>query len=340
MLQSKNTMATNSSSVNPTAEARVKFSAVKRSIYLLTSVFFLLICIFLVLLGMRSGSRHDRDFQLVSKIRGRFSSAAKPKIDLIAKKRSVPLALRTDEVMTDVSGKHVLPKPVVDKKTVVAFVFGQSNAANNNPVRNLILDNRVSNYWNGKFYLASDPLLGSTGGGGSVWPLVAYKLMSTGFAEKVILLSSGIGGTSVVDWSNGGELHQTLIKRLDEAVLEGLSVNYFLWHQGEADHPSAGGVDLVAYEASMRQIIALTKTYFPASKFFVSIATRCGDLGPSKELENTQRRLTKLNGVFLGPNTDNIGDEGRFDGCHLSGVGIDKHSDWWVDAVTHPQHFH
>jgi hypothetical protein len=318
--------------------AKMKSSAKKYGFYLLTLVFFVLTAISMVLLGMRSASRHDRIFQLVSNMKNHFISAAKPKIDQIAKKRSVPIALRSDPVMSDISGKHELPKPAVTSKTVVAFAFGQSNAANSSSVRNLILDDRVLNYWDGKFYMTSDPLLGSTGGGGSVWTLVAYKLMQMGIAEKVILISSAVGGTSVVDWTSGGELYQTMVKRLDEAVKEGLSVNYFLWHQGETDHPYAGGVGLVEYEEGMKQIISLTKKYFPTSKFFVSIATRCGDLGPSKELQNTQRNLSKLKGVFLGPNTDDIGNDGRYDRCHLSGSGIDTHSDRWVNALIHPQH--
>jgi hypothetical protein len=310
----------------------------KYSFYVLILVIFVSIAFSMMYLGMRSAYRNDKVFQLVSDMRNHFRFEENPKIDQIAAKRSVPLALRSDPVMNNLAGKHELPKPLVTTKTVVAFAFGQSNAANSSTARNLILDDRVLNYWDGKFYMTSDPLIGSTGGGGSVWTVVAYKLMQMGFADKVILISSAVGGTSVVDWTNGGELYQTMVKRLDEAVREGLSVNYFLWHQGETDHPSAGGVGLVEYEKGVKQIISLTKKYFPTSKFFVSIATRCGNLGPSKELQNTQKNLSKLKGVYLGPNTDVIGDEGRYDRCHLSEAGLNTHSDMWVKALTQPLH--
>ena len=40
-----------------------------------------------------------------------------------------------------------------------------------------------------------------------------------------------------------------------------------------------------------------------------------------------------MSGVYLGPNTDLIGLEDRYDDCHFSGRGLQKHSEGWVKAI-------
>jgi hypothetical protein len=80
------------------------------------------------------------------------------------------------------------------------------------------------------------------------------------------------------------------------------------------------------------------KDFFPNSKFFVARASRCAYfLPPSAQLTNAQSEMAKDFGVFLGPNTDDIGLEDRFDRCHLSASGIERHSDGWVSAIKATQ---
>src|SRR2546425_3481295 len=54
------------------------------------------------------------------------------------------------------------------RRIMVALVFGQSNSSNSGQTRRTARE-RVYNYYQGKLYLAQDPLLGADGDGGSVW---------------------------------------------------------------------------------------------------------------------------------------------------------------------------
>ena len=77
-------------------------------------------------------------------------------------------------------GKHEMPRPVVTPRTMVAFVFGQSNSANHGDEKFRTASPAAANFWNGKYFAAEDPLLGATGRGGSPWTLMANKLIEAG----------------------------------------------------------------------------------------------------------------------------------------------------------------
>jgi hypothetical protein len=234
--------------------------------------------------------------------------------------------------LVDYPDKREVSRPVVGPRTLVAFTFGQSNSANYGSER-FSADNRnILNYWDGDYFLAEDPLLGAAGMKGSVWTLAANKLVAAKAFDQVILLAAGVGSTSVRDWTTGGWLNGMLEARLADAKAAGLTVTHFLWHQGEADNNDAG---VAGYDSAMRPIIALTKRYFPQSKFFVAQATVClRSPGPNAALRNVQRDLARLPGVYAGPNTDEIGFDGRFDDCHMNGKGLEKHADGWAAAIA------
>jgi hypothetical protein len=251
--------------------------------------------------------------------------------------RSEALFTRTNEFqqLTAYYGKHVVPRPGITSRTMVAFVFGQSNSANQNLQRFHASSDKVVNFWNGQYFRADDPLLGATGENGGFATLMADNLVTSGTFDGAIILAAGVGSTSVLEWTTGGRLNGMLEKRLAEAKAARLAVTHFLWHQGETDNYEN---HVAEYAAAMRPIIALTKRYFPNSKFFVARATICGTsqtrVPPNLELQAIQLSLTELPGVYAGPNSDDIGLEDRPDGCHFGASGQIKHADAWVEAIT------
>lgn len=284
----------------------------------LLTLFCLAVCLAMVLIGMRSAARHDKLFVCVRDIKQALSPTTEP----ASFQRNEYLQL------TFFPGKVVVAEPVVTDRTMVAFAFGQSNSANTGGERYAASSANVINFSGGKFYRAADPLLGASGTGGSVWVNLANKLIAGGVADRVIINSAGIGGTSISEWRKGGRLHSMLVRRLEEA--KRLSpVTDFLWHQGEADNPAG----LAHYESGMREIIELTKRYFPKSNFFVAVATRRADAPVSPELQAIQAHLTSIPGVYAGPNTDEIGPDDRYDGTHFSGRGIERHAAGWIQAI-------
>ena len=234
--------------------------------------------------------------------------------------------------LVDYPDKREVRQPVVAPGTLVAFTFGQSNSANTGSERHRAETRKVLNYWDGRYYLAEDPLLGASGMKGSVWTLAANKLVAARTFDQVILLAAGVGSTSAQEWTTRGRLNVMFEARLADAKAAGLTVTHFLWHQGESDNSDSG---VAGYDAAMRPIIALTKRHFPQSKFFVAQATLCLRSPPANAaLRKIQLDLTQIPGVYPGPNTDEIGFDGRYDDCHLNGLGLDKCADGWVTAIA------
>ena len=229
-------------------------------------------------------------------------------------------------------GRREIARPPITPRTMVAFVFGQSNSANHGDEKFRAHSPAVANFWRGKYFAAEDPLLGASGGGGSPWVLFADKVITAGAFDGVILIAAGVGATPVQAWTTGGALNGMLEERLAETKAAGLTVTHFLWHQGESNNSAAGVAD---YDAAMQPIIALTRRTFPQSKFFVAQASLCGRGNvPSIELQKIQLGLSRLPGVFAGPNTDEIGFADRYDGCHLNGRGLEKHAAGWAAAIA------
>ena len=111
-------------------------------------------------------------------------------------------------IKTDVFGRVVtcegsmeVPLPRQGKGTAVFLIIGQSNAANY-ASRAFRSEHgaAVANYFAGKAYIASSPLLGSDGPWGEYWTEVANRLVEAGVFKSIILVSSAIGGTSVKQW--------------------------------------------------------------------------------------------------------------------------------------------
>ena len=68
---------------------------------------------------------------------------------------------------------------------------------------------------------------------------------------------------------------------------------------------------------------------------YISIASRCWERSGDPGIQNAQRALVQLKqGILAGPNTDILGLEYRYDGCHFSGRGLDAVADLWLDALT------
>ncbi len=274
-------------------------------------------CIASLLIGMHSGSTRDRMFRAMQNIQ----------------RRLLPMPeYNSYEQLVAFPGRREIARPPITPRTMVAFAFGQSNSANHGDEKFRASSPAVANFWNGRYFAAEDPLLGATGKGGSPWVLMANKLIEARTFDSVILISAGIAASPVEAWTTGGNLNGMLEKRLAEAKDAGLTVTHFLWHQGESNNSPAGAA---SYDTAMQPIIALTKRIFPQSKFFVAQATLCGPGNvPSIELQKIQLGLSRLPGVFAGPNTDEIGFAGRYDSCHLNAIGLEKHAAGWAAAIA------
>jgi Carbohydrate esterase, sialic acid-specific acetylesterase len=221
-------------------------------------------------------------------------------------------------------------------RPLVIVTLGQSNAANHG--RGLYTPkHRVDNFnlYDGKCYKAVEPLLGPSGQGGNFATRLADMLIERRLADRVVIAPMAMGGTSVEQWAHEGLFNRRIpasIRRLYDA---GLSPDYILWHQGEgnAANGDSGGRQ---YRKNLLEVVASFRAYSINAPFFVALASRCGP-APHPNAVNVRdgQRTAAIGqlGIFVGPDTDLIGQEHRYDNCHMSESGLALHAAAWADIL-------
>ncbi len=211
---------------------------------------------------------------------------------------------------------------------MVALVLGQSNAANFGESKR-VAGPKVLNLYKGRLYRARDPLRGANGEWGSVWTRLGDKLIAEKLFDQVIFVPAAVGATEIAQWAPDGPLHEWIMNAIDDAKKSRLKITHVLWHQGESD-----GV-LFTSKADYKQrfwaILASIRAKGVDAPVFVAVATRCGKYAPNPEIQQAQRELADPTaGVFPGPDTDQLDESYRYDGCHFSTNGLDVHAQLWA----------
>lgn len=221
----------------------------------------------------------------------------------------------------------------------VFLCFGQSNAANHGrgrykPKRGVFCFNPMDS----GFYTASDPLPGATGNDGSVWGRFGDVLVQNAFSAPVIITTIAFGGSYVADWSPGGRLNRRLIFAIQRMLRNKLQISALLWWQGEAE-ANLSDMKRETYKSKFLTIVRQVRDAGIGSPFFVARSTLCANAAHPydnrSEIRSAQAELVDTSlGIFAGPDTDRIGLDGRFDGCHLNEVGLQSAARLWADAIT------
>src|SRR5262249_42279517 len=127
-----------------------------------------------------------------------------------------------------------------DPDTGVFLVMGQSNAANHGDRRHTAGDQVFAfDFFRTQATVASDPLPGGSGTGGSVWTRLGDPLISGGVFKRVLFIPIAYGGTYAADWAPNGTMSRRtamalarLRRTLGSRVV---NVSAVLWQQGEAE---------------------------------------------------------------------------------------------------------
>ncbi|MEX2618386.1 MAG: sialate O-acetylesterase [Alphaproteobacteria bacterium] len=220
-----------------------------------------------------------------------------------------------------------------DINTAVILVFGQSNSTNEGEGRYKANSNVLNfNYIDGNCYLAHDPLLGTSGIGGSFLSRLGDSLVARGKFKRVILVPLSVGASYIRDWAPKGNLHERLYVVAENLRQKALSVSHVLFHLGEAD--AGAGTAPEEYRRQFHAIVTNLRQLKFRAPIYVAIATRCG--GPSNEdIRAIQMSVSDpFLGIYPGPDTDKIGMDMRFDGCHMNAAGLDRHAEMWFEAIT------
>lgn len=216
--------------------------------------------------------------------------------------------------------------------TAILLTLGQSNASNEGGapfepgpgVYNF-------NYFDGRCYVAQDPLLGTTGAAGSPWSRLGDALVRRGVYEQVLLVPIAVGGSTIERWTPAGK-HFPRIRGVQQRLMDrGLAPTHVLWHQGEGD---ARRTSKAEYLERFGEMLAGLRRVGIAAPVYVAVATVCGHPG-SDPIRAAQREIPSLfDGVRPGPNTDQLDRlRHRRDGCHFSTEGLDAHAELWFEIL-------
>lgn len=230
-----------------------------------------------------------------------------------------------------------VPVPLAELRkgrTMVALVFGQSNAGNSGESLGSAHPG-VYEYYRKRVYDARDPLLGADGNGGSIWLRLGALAVRRGAFDTVVLVPFAIGATEIRRWAPGGNLHARVLALTDEARALGLEFTHLLWLQGEAD--AIAGNSGTAYAEAFRAMVAALRQRGIAAPIYVARASRCGKVRSSESIRQAQEAvLERAGGVFSGPDLDTLGFGDRYDGCHFSTEGLDRAAELWLESIMAP----
>lgn len=228
--------------------------------------------------------------------------------------------------------KRADARDVMTGHTAVILTFGQSNASNagrgcyapRKPVFNFNLLDR-------QCYVAQDPLLGTTETGGNFATRLGDMLIERGPYDTVLIAPIAIGGSQVAEWTTGGRYHCRLQAVIEGIGAAGLRFTHLLWHQGETD--AAYYPDTEHYRSCFMNLHDAIRDYGVDAPLFVAQAT-IGAVPAVESIRRAQRAVVDpARRIFAGPDTDTIGAEDRFDGCHMAESGLQKHAEMWLACI-------
>jgi hypothetical protein len=225
---------------------------------------------------------------------------------------------------------------VASPATAVVLGLGQSNIANEcDPAGLLEPKGEVYNFnfFDGRCYAAKDPLLGASLAQSNVLTRLGELLVERGSFSRVLLVPIAHGGTYASEWSPGGKMFPRLQWALDRLRERRIKITHVLWQQGEAE----AGQDDPDTQAWVRNFMAMANALriagVDAAIYVAQCTVCCND--PNEAIRSAQRKVVDpAAGILPGPDVDLIGRDERYDGCHLSAVGLQRAAALWYEALN------
>ena len=222
------------------------------------------------------------------------------------------------------------------EEAVVIVTGGQSNAANTNPVPSTA-GPVVSVWFEGECFEASDPVLGAGGKDGSLWPMLGERVAQA-LGRPVLLINGAIGGTQVSDWLDPRPGYYAALKgRIDSARAAGYPPDLIIWHQGETD--AAVQDDMAIFLAELGMLVDRLLADAPEARLYLFQTSKCvgekRDQGV-EEIRMVQRAVAEKRAprVIPGMDTDQLGNDFRWDTCHFNSHGRAAIIEATLPAIT------
>lgn len=219
---------------------------------------------------------------------------------------------------------HVVANCPNPEDAIVLATVGQSNAGNHNSSHSMTLPGEgVFVYYDGGCFVAKDPVPGSGGSGGSLWPDLG-KRISARTGRPVVLINGAVGTSQWGDWLDRRSGYLAAFEgRLMEARKAGYKPHMVLWHQGETD--ARTNVSANVQQKNLSGLADELLRVAPEAKLYVfrvSVCNRGKEAEPNDATIKMQADLSKKSDrIVVGMNTDILGDDYRWDRCHFNSLG-------------------
>lgn len=212
-------------------------------------------------------------------------------------------------------------------ETLLIIAGGQSNAGNFVSERTpAVAKANTYTLFEGRCFLAQDPMLGADGDQGSLWPSLGAAL-SQHLGRPIMFIAAAAGGTRYRDWIDP---HASYLPRLRAQIEAATGLGYHpsvvIWHQGEAD--TIAGATAAEVEQDLGSLAREILQIAPSSLFYLYQVSRC--VGPkrvtsSQEVKDGQARVAAADHrIVLGFDTDTLDENYRWDKCHFNKFGRDE----------------
>ena len=214
-------------------------------------------------------------------------------------------------LFTDTTDRTAVPCPTAP---LVILAIGQSLAANTAHTFAEADTEPAFSIFDGRCYPIQDPMLGTGGRDGSLWPIVARQIVRA-IGRPVVVISTAVGSTSIADWSDPAAPALSNTQR--QLTLWRRPVDFVVWMHGEQDGSDGTDGDVYA-----RGVAALSVAlHVPGATWIITRETRSPNM--SAAIRTAQSQAVRLiPGAVLGPDLDTItGANNRYDGIHLTGEG-------------------
>ncbi|NJM39591.1 MAG: sialate O-acetylesterase [Anaerolineae bacterium] len=149
-------------------------------------------------------------------------------------------------------------------------------------------------------------------------------------------MPASIGATEIALWAPDGLLHKDLLRNVRETQQAGYTFTHLLWVQGESDN--ALNTSQNDYYTRFRNMLAAIRGLGVNAPAHVALVTRCGQYGPNESLRQAQIDVRDASkNIFGGPDLDTLDASWRYDGCHLSNAGLNRHAEMWLSVIRSGQ---
>jgi lysophospholipase L1-like esterase len=163
------------------------------------------------------------------------------------------------------------------------------------------------------------------------WSALALSAGANSARRDLILVVQAVDATRISDWLGPGSISDRLASIVDALRAQHLVVSAVLWQQGEAD--AREGTSKEAYAAALTMLIHRLRDQGISGPVLLARSTRCRKAGSEDVRGAVARVAQKEPDVFLGPDTDTLGDKFRTDGCHFNDAGRQRAADAWLGVL-------